>query len=81
MTCVYASNEGFETHLWTYKNDLHMEGIKLKDEPNFLVKKKGGKNTFIVNGTAQLIMPVKFYKISIKKINWNELKYENSGNL
>jgi hypothetical protein len=34
-----------------------------------------------VNGTAQLIMPVKFYKISIKKINWNELKYENSGNL
>ena len=61
MTCFYSTDKGSETHTWTYKNDLHINGIKIKDDPTFSVKKKEGKNIFIVDGIVQLFIPVKFF--------------------
>ncbi len=64
MVCTYTAPKAVETRKWTYKNFLHMNGVKVKDEPGFYVKKKEGKNTFIVDGSFNLVfamVPIKYF--------------------
>tara|TARA_B100000686_G_scaffold283193_1_gene306006 strand:+ start:262 stop:660 length:399 start_codon:yes stop_codon:yes gene_type:complete len=67
MTCFYSTaNKNIkgitETHTWTYKNDLHIDGHNIKTTaPAWSVKKKEGKNVFIVDGEWSDFIRRKFY--------------------
>ena len=60
MTCNYTSNQGSETHVWTFSDALYSDGKKMTGL-GFTVERKGKGKIFITQGTMALGIPIQFF--------------------
>ena len=65
MTCNYTSNQGSETHVWTFNSvdgvDALYTGGKKMTGLGFTVERQGKGKIFITRGTMALGIPIQFF--------------------